>query len=85
VLTPYNGTKKLSYDDAQKTLQLKYESTRLEVDDLGKTTTGLDGLGVRPAVTVSGVKKFPELPAASSSDLRLSFDIEGLVLNSDGS
>lgn len=51
-------------------------------------TTGLDALGVRPAAagfpSLQQPAADPPLPIPSSSDNRLTLDLEGLVLNSDG-
>jgi hypothetical protein len=76
VLDPYDGSKKLDFDDAQKTLQLTYKSTVLQTERNDSKTTGLDSLGVRPANAED-----PELPIGDS---RLSIDAEGLVANADG-
>ncbi|KAL1745518.1 esterase-like activity of phytase-domain-containing protein [Schizophyllum fasciatum] len=80
VLTPYEKSKKLSFKDAQKTLQVTYTGTVLKTERGGKNTTGLDAAGARNA---SGSD--PELPIPSKSIDRLSLDVEGLVANADGS
>ncbi|TFY75187.1 hypothetical protein EWM64_g8824 [Hericium alpestre] len=87
VLSPYYGTSDLSSADAQKTLQLTYKSTVLYEDKNNTKTTGLDAAGVRPAQSgfPSVAAADPEMPIPSKSDNRLTLDLEGLVLNADGS
>ena len=86
ILSPYYGADNLSFSDAQKTLALNYRRTRLYTERLGKKTSGLDALGVRPAefgfplISISN----PPLPIPSRSIDRLTLDSEGLVLNADG-
>lgn len=80
VLTPYEKKKKLTFEDAQATLQVAYTGTILKTERDGKKTTGLDAAAIRDA---SGID--PQLPIASMSDDRLSLDVEGMVANADGS
>ncbi|TFL03130.1 esterase-like activity of phytase-domain-containing protein [Pterulicium gracile] len=81
VLTPYEGADSLSYEDAQKTLRLTYEGTTMRRERGGRNTTGLDAKGVRSA----GEYADPAMPIAAKTDDRLSLDIEGIAMNSDGS
>jgi len=76
-LTPYTSSKSLSFAEAKKTLVVTYKSTTLQYDAGGATTTGLDALGVRDGS--------PVVPVASSTDKRLSLDVEGIVVLPDGS
>ncbi|KAL0071104.1 hypothetical protein AAF712_001662 [Marasmius tenuissimus] len=87
VLTPYTKSKKLSFDDAQKTLELTYKSTTLMFERNGVKTSGLDGLAVRPAQNgFPGVADAdPEMPIPSQNYSHLSLDVEGLVAAADGS
>ncbi|KAL1715163.1 esterase-like activity of phytase-domain-containing protein [Schizophyllum commune] len=80
VLTPYTKSKKLSFEDAQKTFQVTYTGSVLKTERDGKKTTGLDAAAVRDA---SGID--PQLPIPSTSIDRLSLDVEGMVANADGS
>ena len=77
-LNPYYGTDDLSFEDAQQTLLLDYQSTLFYTDEKNVRTTGLDALASR---NDSG---FPELPVPSLTFNDLSLDDEGLALNSDG-
>ena len=77
-LNPYYGTDDLSFEDAQQTLLLDYQSTLFYTDGKNVRTTGLDALASR---NDSG---FPELPVPSLAFNDLSLDDEGLALNSDG-
>jgi len=88
VLTPYYGTTNLSFADGLKTLSLTYKRTLLYTERLGKKTTGLDALAVRPQTF-----GFPEIatadpplpiPALNASFNRVTLDMEGLALNADG-
>ncbi|KAJ7254755.1 esterase-like activity of phytase-domain-containing protein [Mycena rebaudengoi] len=79
VLSPYTDSAKLSFTDAQKTFQLTYNNTTLEVERDNVKTSGLDPGAVRAA----GLD--PELPIASTQEPHLSVDAEGLVANADGS
>ncbi|KAK1227103.1 hypothetical protein PQX77_009936 [Marasmius sp. AFHP31] len=87
ILTPYTNSKKLSFDDAQKTLQLTYKSTILMFERNGVKTSGLDPLAVRPAQNgFPGVADAdPEMPIPSQDYSHLSLDVEGLVAAADGS
>lgn len=86
VLSPYYGDSNLSFTDAQETLALTYKSTLLYTERENVRTSGLDALGVRPAQ--SGFPDValadPEMPIPNSSFSHLSLDLEGLVLNPDG-
>lgn len=86
VLSPYYGTANLSFADAQKTLALTYKRTVLYTERNDVKTTGLDALAVRPAVF--GFPQIavadPPLPIPAQTFNHLSLDLEGLVLNSDG-
>ncbi|KAG8909455.1 hypothetical protein FRC02_007779 [Tulasnella sp. 418] len=79
VLTPYTGSKPISFLEAKETLKLKYKKTLLYTERQQKKTTGLDALDYRPATGSD-----PELPIPSSAMDNLSLDAEGLVLNDDG-
>ncbi|TCD69611.1 hypothetical protein EIP91_007034 [Steccherinum ochraceum] len=87
VLSPYYGDNNLTFADAQKTLALTYKSTFRYSERNNVPTTGLDALGVRAAQ--SGFSRDPladpQLPIANATFPRLSLDLEGLVLNKDGS
>ena len=80
MLTPYTKSKKLSFEDAQKTFQVTYTGSVLKTERDGKKTTGLDAAAIRDA---SGID--PQLPIPSTSIDRLSLDVEGMVANADGS
>jgi len=80
-LTPYYGSATLDYLTAAHTLQLNYRNTTLLYERLNKKTTGLDPLAVRTTPILPGD---PPLPIASINDPRLSLDIEGTVVNDDG-
>jgi len=86
VLSPYYDDGDLDFDDAQKTLALTYKSTFLYSERNNVPTTGLDALGVRPAKAgfPNDPLADPEMPIPNSSFSRLSLDLEGLVLNKDG-
>lgn len=86
VLTPYYGTDNLSFVDAQKTLQLDYKETLLYFDRQETKTSGLDALGVRPAELGFPVLAVadPEMPIPNNTFSHLTLDLEGLVLNPDG-
>ena len=79
VLSPYYGTDSLTFEDAQKTLNLTYKSTLLywdRGDDV--RTTGLDSLGIRPSQDGD-----PEMPIPSLDFNHLSVDCEGIALSAD--
>ncbi|KAF8149113.1 esterase-like activity of phytase-domain-containing protein [Crassisporium funariophilum] len=86
VLTPYYDTQNLDFQIAQTTLQLDYKNTTLLVERQNKKTTGLDPASVRKAQFGQQLIPFldPALPIASAADNRLVLDVEGLVLNRDG-
>lgn len=86
VLSPYYGDDELDFDDAQETLALTYRSTFRYTERNNVPTTGLDALGVRAAQSgfPSNPLADPQMPIANSSFSRLTLDLEGLVLNSDG-
>lgn len=80
VLTPYYGIANLSFEDAQKTLNLTYKSTLLYWDrGINVSTTGLDALAVRASQDGD-----PEMPIPSLDFNHLSVDCEGLALSADG-
>ena len=86
ILTPYTKSKKLSFEDAQKTLKLSYQKTTLMFERNGVKTSGLDGLAVRPAQSEypQVANADPEMPIPSSNYSHLSIDVEGLVAAADG-
>ncbi|KAF9529605.1 esterase-like activity of phytase-domain-containing protein [Crepidotus variabilis] len=86
-LAPYTGTTKLTFAAAQQTLQLAYLNTVLEFERNGTKTSGLDPNAIRPAQSgfPSVASADPQLPIASTSEPHLTLDVEGLVLNADGS
>ncbi len=86
VLTPYYGTKDLSFKHAQETLALVYKSTTLQFERGHNKTTGLDSLGVRPAMAgyPSDPLADPQMPVPITIP-NLSIDAEGIIANSDGS
>lgn len=87
VLNPYYSTTKLSFTQAQQTLQLTYKNTLLYTERSNGKTTGLDAGGVRAAQSGFPTDPLadPQMPIPKKSDNRLTLDLEGLVLNSDGS
>ncbi|KAI0683162.1 esterase-like activity of phytase-domain-containing protein [Cytidiella melzeri] len=86
VLTPHYTTTNLSFTAAQQTLQLAYKGTKLYTERAGANTTGLDATGVRAAQSgfPSNALADPQMPIPTKSDNRLTLDLEGLVLNADG-
>ena len=86
VLNPYYSTSALSFTDAQDTLQLTYKDTLLYTEREGAKTSGLDAQGVRAAQSgfPSTPTADPQMPIPSKSLNHLSLDLEGLVLNTDG-
>lgn len=86
MLKPYTAAANLSFEDAQKTLELKYRSTTLQFERMDKKTTGLDGGSKRDAQRGFQLSPLldPVMPIASSTDNRLVLDVEGLVSNADG-
>ena len=86
VLNPYYSTSDLGFTDAQQTLQLNYQDTLLYTERAGAKTSGLDAAGVRAAESgyPSNPLADPQMPIPSSSINRLTLDLEGLVLNADG-
>ncbi|KAL0581259.1 hypothetical protein V5O48_000742 [Marasmius crinis-equi] len=87
VLTPYTNSKKLSFADAQKTLQLTYKNTTLMFERNDVKTSGLDALAVRPAQDgfPAVTDADPEMPIPSTDYSHLSLDVEGVVAVADGS
>lgn len=84
--SPYYGTSNLEFTDAQKTLQLQYKKTILQLERNNTKTSGLDSLAVRPAqpgypLTVDAD---PAMPIASIAEPHLSLDVEGIISNPDG-
>ncbi|KAF5316148.1 hypothetical protein D9619_006606 [Psilocybe cf. subviscida] len=87
-LTPYTGSANLSFASAQQTLMLSYVNTTLEVERKNVQTSGLDPAAIRPAQnmrTPAAPIPDPQMPIASTSEPHLTLDIEGIVINSDGS
>lgn len=86
VLSPYYSTSDLAFSAAQQTLQLNYQNTFLYTERAGAKTSGLDAGGVRAAASdfPSNPLADPQMPIPSKSINRLTIDLEGLVLNSDG-
>ncbi|KAI0070561.1 hypothetical protein K474DRAFT_767559 [Panus rudis PR-1116 ss-1] len=87
VLTPYYDDANLSFEDAQKTLQLTYKNTLLYTERSNFPTSGLNPQAIRPAQLGFRLLSFadPPLAIASSSLPHLSLDSEGLALHTDGS
>ncbi|THH07772.1 hypothetical protein EW146_g9209 [Bondarzewia mesenterica] len=87
VFSPYYDTAPLSFTDAQQTLRLTYRDTTLYFERKDVNTTGLDATGVRQAQSgfPQQATADPPMPISSQMDDRLTLDLEGLVLNSDGS
>ncbi|KAK0493541.1 esterase-like activity of phytase-domain-containing protein [Armillaria luteobubalina] len=85
VLTPYYGTDDLSFEDAQETLAVVYKNTTLQFERDHNKTTGLDSLGVRPAMAgyPSDPLADPEMPVPITIP-NLSVDAEGIIANPDG-
>ncbi|KAF9038063.1 esterase-like activity of phytase-domain-containing protein [Panaeolus papilionaceus] len=85
-LAPYTSSTPLSFAKAQLTLQLTYLNTTLEFERSHTKTSGLDPAAVRPAQSgfPSVPTADPQLPIASSSETHLTLDVEGLVMNTDG-
>ncbi|KAF7966807.1 hypothetical protein HWV62_36973 [Athelia sp. TMB] len=88
VLSPYYNTTNLTFAAAQDTLAVHYTKTVLHYDRWGGETTGLDALGVRPAV-IGFPNKYlplsdPPMPIANATYKHLSVDAEGLVEMPDG-
>lgn len=86
VLNPHYTTAALSFTQAQQTLQLQYRSTLLYTERNNGKTTGLDAAGVRDAQSSFPKDPLadPEMPIPKKKDDRLTLDMEGLVLNADG-
>ncbi|KAF9480369.1 hypothetical protein BDN70DRAFT_832977 [Pholiota conissans] len=86
-LAPYTSSANLDFASAQQTFKISYSSTLLEVERNNVKTSGLDPAAIRPAQ--SGFPTVPtadpQMPIASSSEPHLTLDIEGIVLNADGS
>lgn len=86
VFTPYYGSANLTWETAQETLKVTYKKTTLLYERKNKKTTGLDPLSFRKAQFGNELLPLldPILPIASKTDDRLVLDVEGLVLNNDG-
>ncbi len=71
---------------ALETLQLTYRSTLLYTERSNVQTSGLDPAAIRSAQSgfPSNPLADPPLPIASTSLPHLTLDLEGLVLNDDG-
>lgn len=87
VLTPYYNTAALSFGAAQKTLQLTYKTTTMQVERNNTKTSGLDPLSIRPAQAgfPTLATADPQMPIASAGEPHLTIDAEGIVANADGS
>ncbi|KAF8883997.1 esterase-like activity of phytase-domain-containing protein [Infundibulicybe gibba] len=85
VLHPYTGSANLDFASAQQTLQLTYRETMMLWDVNGTKTTGFDALAIRASQSGSSLVPYPQLPIASTAEPHLALDIEGLVVNADGS
>ncbi|KAG5336907.1 hypothetical protein C0989_011574 [Termitomyces sp. Mn162] len=87
VFSPYYGSSKLSFSDAQDTLVLTYRKTVLRYERNNVKTSGLDPTAVRAAQSgfPSDPTADPQMPIASTSEPRLTIDAEGLVADDDGS
>ncbi|KZV78616.1 hypothetical protein EXIGLDRAFT_708994, partial [Exidia glandulosa HHB12029] len=93
-LTPYYGTKALSFKDAQKTLELEYVMTRLFTDRADVPVSGADADAIRSANATAGDPILPipsgrnailsTMPSAPAEN-HIAFDPEGVVQNADGS
>jgi hypothetical protein len=86
VLTPYTGSRNLSFTNAQKTLKLTYRNTTLMFERNGKKTSRLDSTAARPAQPGSQTNPLldPQMPIVSTADDRLVLDVEGLAASQDG-
>ncbi len=86
MLNPYYSTAALSFTQAQQTLQLQYKGSLLYTERQGVRTSGLDALGVRAAQSgfPSNPDSDPVMPIPNSTFTHLTLDLEGLVLNADG-
>ncbi|KZP20003.1 hypothetical protein FIBSPDRAFT_789968 [Athelia psychrophila] len=88
VLSPYYNTTNLTFAAAQSTLAVHYAKTILHYDRWNGNTSGLDALGVRPAVLGFPNKYLPlsdpPLPIANATYTHLTIDAEGLVEMPDG-
>lgn len=78
---PYYDLPQLPFEVAKGTLELSYSRTVLEVERNNSRTTGLDALSARPARNDT---RDPVLPIPSGSKPNLTLDIEGMVINPDG-
>ncbi|KAG6879231.1 hypothetical protein C0992_004292 [Termitomyces sp. T32_za158] len=87
VFSPYYGSSKLSFSDAQDTLVLTYKNTVLRYERNNVKTSGLDPTAVRAAQSgfPDNATADPQMPIASTSYNHLTIDAEGLVANDDGS
>ncbi|TFK34249.1 esterase-like activity of phytase-domain-containing protein [Crucibulum laeve] len=87
VLSPYTAAANLNFTAAQKTLQLTYRNTVLQVERNNTKTSGLDPAAVRPAQSGFPVVPTadPQMPIASTSEPHLTIDAEGIIANADGS
>ncbi|KAJ3551765.1 hypothetical protein NM688_g4518 [Phlebia brevispora] len=86
VLNPHYTTSDLSFTQAQQTLALQYQDTLLYTERQGVKTSGLDAQGVRDAQSgfPSTPTADPVMPIANKTYTHLTLDLEGLVLNTDG-
>ncbi|KAI0037173.1 hypothetical protein K488DRAFT_67076 [Vararia minispora EC-137] len=88
ILTPYSGSGALSFDDASSTPWLTYRNTLLYIGRDNAAMIRVHALGVRPAragfsPTHQATADLP-IPVASSTNNRFALDLEGLMLNGDG-
>ncbi|KAF9556491.1 hypothetical protein CPC08DRAFT_737062 [Agrocybe pediades] len=85
-LSPYSGSANLNFTSAQQTLKISYVDTILEFERNHTMTSGLDPTAIRPAQ--SGFPGLPladpQMPIASTKEPHLVLDVEGIVLNADG-
>lgn len=86
-LTPYTSTTNLNFTFAQTTFEVTYLNTTLEYERNNTRSSGLDPTAIRGAQ--SGYPRVPsadpQMPIASIQEPHLTLDIEGIVLNTDGS
>ncbi|PPR07934.1 hypothetical protein CVT24_000824 [Panaeolus cyanescens] len=85
-LSPYTSSTPLSFANAQLTLKLTYLNTTLEFERSHTQTSGLDPTSIRPAQSgfPAVLSADPQMPIASTKEPHLTLDIEGIVMNADG-
>ncbi|KAF8961939.1 esterase-like activity of phytase-domain-containing protein [Flammula alnicola] len=86
-LAPYASSANLNFTTAQETFKISYVDTILEFERNNTKTSGLDPAAIRPAQSgfPTAPTADPQMPIASSSEPHLTLDIEGIILNADGS